>query len=76
LRYRPEVLAGEVVGLSIDGHLIVARFSCRWPTVSRPMKILVAAGVLSVAKQGRERLYRLEKNSLNAARYWFTSFDA
>jgi hypothetical protein len=27
------------------------------------------------AKQGRERLYRLEKNSLNAARYWFTSFD-
>ena len=55
---------------------IVARFSCRWPTVSRHIRILVEAGVLGVEKQGRERLYRLEKNSLNAARFWFTSFDS
>lgn len=54
---------------------IVARFSCRWPTVSRHIKILVEAGVLGVEKQGRERLYRLESNSLDAARYWFTAFD-
>jgi DNA-binding transcriptional ArsR family regulator len=57
--------AGEIVG----------RFSCRWPTMSRHMKILVHAGLVSVEKKGRERLYRLEKNALNAARYWFTSFD-
>ncbi|HXR90499.1 MAG TPA: hypothetical protein VN750_09470 [Steroidobacteraceae bacterium] len=38
-------------------------------------KILAEAGVLGLEKQGRERLYRLQKNSLNAARYWFTSFD-
>jgi hypothetical protein len=31
--------------------------------------------VINVEKKGRERLYRLQKNSLNAARYWFTSFD-
>jgi DNA-binding transcriptional ArsR family regulator len=54
---------------------IVARFSCRWPTMSRHMKVLVQAGVVSVERQGRERLYKLEKNSLNVARYWFTSFD-
>jgi DNA-binding transcriptional ArsR family regulator len=62
-------------GDAMSAGEIVARFSCRWPTISRHIKILVEAGVISVEKQGRERLYRLEKNSLNAARYWFTSFD-
>jgi DNA-binding transcriptional ArsR family regulator len=54
---------------------IVERFSCRWPTVSRHFKVLQQAGLISVEKQGRERLYRLQKNNLNVARYWFTSFD-
>src|SRR5215510_3218415 len=54
---------------------IVERFSCRWPTVSRHMKVLEEAGLVSVEKKGRERLYRLQKDNLNIARYWFTSFD-
>ena len=54
---------------------IVERFSCRWPTISRHMKVLQRAGLVSVEKKGRERLYRLEKDNLNVVRYWFTSFD-
>jgi DNA-binding transcriptional ArsR family regulator len=54
---------------------IVERFSCRWPTISRHIKILQRAGLLGVEKKGRERLYRLQKDNLNIARYWFTSFD-
>src|SRR5689334_18858037 len=54
---------------------IVERFSCRWPTISRHIKILQRAGLLGVEKKGRERLYRLQKDSLNIARYWFTPFD-
>ena len=54
---------------------IVERFSCRWPTVSRHMKVLEQAGVVHVEKKGRERLYRLERATLNIARAWFTSFD-
>jgi len=54
---------------------IAERFSCRWPTVSRHMKVLERAGLVRVEKAGRERLYRLEPNSLNVARFWFTSFD-
>jgi DNA-binding transcriptional ArsR family regulator len=54
---------------------IAERFSCRWPTISRHMKILEKAQLVRVEKKGRERLYQLEKPSLNIARYWFTSFD-
>jgi DNA-binding transcriptional ArsR family regulator len=54
---------------------IVERFSCRWPTVSRHMRVLEEAGVVRVEKKGRERLYRLERTALSIARTWFTSFD-
>jgi len=54
---------------------IVERFSCRWPTVSRHMKILERARLVNVEKKGRERLYRLDRAALHIARAWFTSFD-
>jgi DNA-binding transcriptional ArsR family regulator len=54
---------------------IAERFSCRWPTVSRHMKVLERAKLARVEKSGRERLYRIERNNLNIARLWFTSFD-
>jgi DNA-binding transcriptional ArsR family regulator len=54
---------------------IVERFSCRWPTISRHMKVLERSGVVHVEEKGRERLYRLERTALNIARAWFTSFD-
>jgi DNA-binding transcriptional ArsR family regulator len=54
---------------------IAERFSCRWPTVSRHMKVLEGADLVRVEKSGRERLYRIERNNLNIARMWFTSFD-
>jgi DNA-binding transcriptional ArsR family regulator len=54
---------------------IVERFSCRWPTISRHMKVLEHARVVHVEEKGRERLYRIELTALNIARAWFTSFD-
>jgi DNA-binding transcriptional ArsR family regulator len=54
---------------------IAERFSCRWPTISRHMKILERAQLVRIEKKGRERLYHLDRNRLSIARYWFTSFD-
>jgi|SRR5262245_31049141 len=54
---------------------IAERFSCRWPTVSRHMKVLERSGLVRVEKSGRERLYRFDQNNLNIARFWFTAFD-
>jgi DNA-binding transcriptional ArsR family regulator len=51
---------------------IVERFSCRWPTITRHLKVLEQAGLLKVQKQGRERLYRIVRERLDVARQWFT----
>ena len=62
-------------GNAMTAGEIAERFSCRWPTISRHMKILQNAQLVRVEKKGRERLYQLELHRLNVARYWFTSFD-
>ncbi len=36
---------------------LARRFDCAWPTTSRHLATLVNAGLLSVQRRGRERLY-------------------
>lgn len=43
---------------------VVARFSCRWPTVSRHLKQLEDSGLVVAKKTGRERHYVLNKEKL------------
>lgn len=43
---------------------IAARFSCAWPTTSRHLRILQGAGLVSIDKQGREWVYRLERKAI------------
>lgn len=43
---------------------IAERFGCSWPTTTRHLKVLLEAGLISVEKQGRERIYRLERDLL------------
>ncbi len=45
---------------------IAERFSCRWPTTTRHLKVLEAAGLVQVVPRGRERLYRLNRKRLIA----------
>lgn len=55
LRYRGgEMTAGE----------IAERFACSWPTTTRHLRVLEAAGLVNVEKRGRERIYRLEQERL------------
>lgn len=39
---------------------IANRFGCSWPTTTRHLKVLTEAGLISVRKMGRERIYHLE----------------
>ena len=41
--------AGEIAG----------RFGCSWPTTSRHLKQLEAAGLVAVETRGRERVYQV-----------------
>jgi DNA-binding transcriptional ArsR family regulator len=45
---------------------IADRFDCAWPTTTRHLQKLEAAGLVAVEAQGRERVYRLEHARLRA----------
>jgi DNA-binding transcriptional ArsR family regulator len=55
---------------------IAERFSCRWPTITRHLGLLVSAGLISVRKEGRERFYTLDRDRLiNVAGGWLRWFE-
>ncbi len=60
-----EMTAGEIAG----------RFACAWPTTTRHLRVLVDAGLLSIEKRGRTRVYRLERERLGVAAEWLEWFD-
>ena len=54
---------------------IAARFHCSWPTTTRHLRVLEDAGLVSVEKRGRERVYKLEsKRLLEVAGGWLDWF--
>ena len=53
-------------GEQMTAGQIAERFSCTWPTTTRHLKVLEAAGLIRVEKHGRERVYHLEKERLTA----------
>jgi DNA-binding transcriptional ArsR family regulator len=54
----------------------VLRFECSWPTTTRHLKQLERAKLIRVEKAGRERIYQLEVDRLEAvAGAWLRRFD-
>lgn len=55
---------------------IADRFHCSWPTTSRHLRVLEEAGLVTVEKRGRERVYRLETERLmSVAGEWLSWFS-
>lgn len=56
---------------------IAARFACSWPTTTRHLRVLEAAGLVRVEKRGRERVYCLDKERLlEVSTGWLGSFSS
>lgn len=53
---------------------IASRFSCSWPTTTRHLKVLEAAGLVIVNKDGRENIYSLNKSKLKTIENWLAWF--
>ena len=53
---------------------IADRFACAWPTTSRHLRRLETAGLVSVARSGREWIYRLNRKRLSVASEWLAWF--
>lgn len=54
---------------------IARRFGHTWPTTSRHLRVLEAAGLLSHEKRGRERFYRIDRRRLALAAEWLAWFE-
>jgi DNA-binding transcriptional ArsR family regulator len=55
---------------------IADRFECSWPTTTRHLKQLEAAGLVRVEPSGRERLYRVDAARLGLiAGGWLARFQ-
>ena len=55
---------------------IAAMFAHAWQTTSRHLRVLEAAGLLSQERQGRMRVYRLQRKRLALVTEWLAHFQA
>jgi len=61
-------------GGSMKAGEIADVFEHAWPTTTRHLKVLEAAGLLRQEKQGRTRIYRIDPRRLALARDWLAWF--
>lgn len=55
---------------------IAARFGCSWPTTTRHLGVLRDAGLIEVERDGRQRLYRLNRERLAGVMgHWLGAFE-
>ena len=54
---------------------IAGRFSCAWPTITRHLRVLEEAGLLSHRKKGRERIYSLQRSRFDVVKEWLAWFE-
>src|SRR5882762_3415798 len=71
---RRVLLAVYFNGGSMTAGEIAAVFAHAWQTTTRHLQVLETAGLLTHEKQGRMRIYRIEKKRLELVRDWLAHF--
>lgn len=61
-------------GGSMTAGAIAAMFPHAWPTTTRHIRVLEAAGLVRHERRGRTRIYRIERRRLELARDWIAWF--
>jgi len=61
-------------GGSMTAGKIADMFEHAWPTTTRHIKVLEAAGLLDHNRQGRARIYRINCHRLELVRDWLNWF--
>ena len=65
IHFRGAATAGE----------IASRFEHKWPTTTRHLRVLEDAGLLRQEKQGRTRVYTLDRDRLSLVSEWLGWFE-
>jgi DNA-binding transcriptional ArsR family regulator len=66
IHFRDGMTAGEIAG----------RFHHAWPTISRHLRVLEDAGLVTHERQGRERRYHVNHQMLDVLRDWLKWFES
>src|SRR2546427_786068 len=64
---RPIVLLLAHLGGELPSGYLANRFAHSWPTTTRHLHVLEAAGLVTVRREGRSCVYRLERDRLRTA---------
>lgn len=62
-------------GGSMTAGKIAAIFDHAWQTTTRHLRVLERAGLLTHEKQGRMRIYRIQRKRLELVRDWLAHFS-
>jgi DNA-binding transcriptional ArsR family regulator len=62
-------------GGSMTAGEIAAIFEHAWPTTTRHLKVLEAAGLLHHEREGRMRVYHIDRRRLDLVREWLGWFS-
>ena len=62
-RHIVQVLAHS--GPELPSGYLAKRFTHSWPTTTRHLRVLEAAGIVSVRREGRSCIYRLERDRID-----------
>jgi DNA-binding transcriptional ArsR family regulator len=62
-------------GGSMTAGQIAKTFEHAWSTTTRHLQVLEAAGLLQQRRQGRSRLYRINRRRLELVRDWLAWFS-
>ncbi len=71
---RRVLLAVYFAGGSMTAGAIASMFAHAWQTTTRHLQVLEAAGLLEHERQGRMRIYRIQRKRLELVRDWLDCF--
>jgi DNA-binding transcriptional ArsR family regulator len=71
---RRVLLAVYFAGGEMTAGAIAAMFAHAWQTTTRHLQVLEAAGLLEHEKQGRMRIYRINRKRLELVTDWLATF--
>ena len=63
-------------GGKVPGREIAQRFAHSWPTISRHLRVLEDAGLVTHKKEGRVHFYKVNIPKLGRATEWLGWFDS
>lgn len=66
IHFRGSATAGQIAG----------RFAHKWPTTTRHLRVLEQAGLIRHEKQGRTRVYTVDKSRLALVSEWLRWFES